>query len=122
MLNPVELCEPQPPPITQHNSREILSPAFIRGVQDLQPDVAEILKARKEFGLKKYGTTLKSHNGRDPWVDALQEATDLLVYLQQCVMEETDKKHKHKIIKLRLDAQALLLNILKELAGPPDKE
>jgi hypothetical protein len=121
MLNPVELCEPQPPPITQHNSREILSPAFIRGVQDLQPDVAEILKARKEFGLKKYGTTLKSHNGRDPRVDALQEAVDSVVYLQQCVMEEGDRRRKHRWTKLRLDAQALMLNILKELAGPSEE-
>ncbi len=45
--------------------------------------------ARKEFGLRKYGTTLQPHNGRDALNDAYQEALDLCCYLMQRHMEQT---------------------------------
>jgi len=42
---------------------------------------------RREAGKKKYGTELKTNNGRDPLVDAYQEALDLSAYLRQEIME-----------------------------------
>lgn len=42
---------------------------------------------RKVKGLEAYGTTLKTHNGRDALRDALDEATDLCMYLMQAIME-----------------------------------
>lgn len=38
---------------------------------------------RHEAGVAKYGTPLQADNGRDPLVDAYQEALDLAVYLRQ---------------------------------------
>lgn len=45
------------------------------------------MKTRDRQGEKKYGTPLRPHNGRDPLVDAYQEALDLAVYLRQALYE-----------------------------------
>jgi len=45
------------------------------------------MKERDQIGRKKYGTPLQAHNGRDPLVDAYQEALDLAVYLRQALCE-----------------------------------
>ncbi len=42
-------------------------------------------------GAKKYGTELRSRNGRDALVDAYQEALDLCVYLRQAIQEKDGK-------------------------------
>lgn len=49
--------------------------------------VIEDMKARDAAGRQKYGTPLQAHNGRDPLVDAYQEALDLVVYLRQAIEE-----------------------------------
>jgi hypothetical protein len=49
--------------------------------------VSEMLIARREMGREKYGTELCAHNGRDPWVDCLQEMLDGIVYATQAHME-----------------------------------
>lgn len=48
--------------------------------------VADI-QARKELGLKKYGTVLQAFNGRNAMMDAYQEALDLVMYLRQALEE-----------------------------------
>ena len=45
------------------------------------------MEDRKTMGLKKYGTILQAHNGRNPLIDAYQEALDLAVYLRQEIEE-----------------------------------
>jgi len=65
---------PEPPPIK--NNR----PA----VWDL---VLADMKERDEIGKQKYDTRLQPFNGRDPLVDAYQEALDLVVYLRQAIYE-----------------------------------
>jgi len=42
---------------------------------------------RDKFGEQKYGTRLQPFNGRDPLIDAYQEALDLIVYLRQMIYE-----------------------------------
>ena len=42
---------------------------------------------RDRQGQQRYGTRLRGHNGRDPLVDAYQEALDLCVYLRQAIYE-----------------------------------
>jgi uncharacterized Zn ribbon protein len=51
-------------------------------------EVVKDLKVRAAFGFKKYGTELKTNNGRNALVDAYQEALDLCCYLKQRIMEE----------------------------------
>lgn len=51
--------------------------------------VIEDMKERRHFGLIKYGTVLQTDNGRDPLIDAYQEALDLVVYLRQAIEERS---------------------------------
>lgn len=52
--------------------------------------IAEDIEARIRLGERKYGTRLKSHNGRDAWLDAYQEALDCINYAQQVHTEHLD--------------------------------
>lgn len=52
--------------------------------QDL---VIRDIEERKALGLKRYGTLLQPHNGRDFLLDAYQEALDLCVYLRGVMFE-----------------------------------
>lgn len=58
-----------------------------QGKVSVVPLVMEDLYKRQLFGLKKYGTVLKTENGRDALVDAYQEALDLCCYLKQVLLE-----------------------------------
>ena len=49
--------------------------------------IVEDCKARDAWGRAKYGTPLRTNNGRDALVDAYQEALDLAVYLRQAIAE-----------------------------------
>lgn len=56
------------------------------------PHVADLVVAdiarRKEQGQAKYGTALQPFNGRDPLIDAYQEALDKCQYLRQALFEK----------------------------------
>ena len=69
-----EVVKPQPAP----------EPNEKPSVWDL---VIADMQARDDFGRKKYGTPLQAGNGRDPLIDAYQEALDLCVYLRQKIEE-----------------------------------
>jgi hypothetical protein len=45
------------------------------------------VRARRELGLKRYGTFLQAGNGRDALRDAYEEALDLCMYLRQAIAE-----------------------------------
>ena len=47
----------------------------------------EMLAARDLIGRQRYGTTLKTHNGRDVLRDAREEIADGYVYLTQALLE-----------------------------------
>jgi hypothetical protein len=49
------------------------------------------MRERDRFGVEKYKTRLQPFNGRNPLVDAYQEALDLCVYLRQAMYEEAFK-------------------------------
>ena len=53
-------------------------------------DIAEDTEARIRLGEKKYGTRLKSHNGRDAMLDLYQEVLDGCNYAKQLVIENKD--------------------------------
>lgn len=60
------------------------------GKKAVLEEVISDLRYRSAVGTKKYGSELKTHNGRDALVDAFQEALDLVMYLKQCLMERDD--------------------------------
>lgn len=100
-----ELLAPQPAPVNTAQSRPVLNDDSLPAVP---ADVKAALKLRREFGMAKYGTELHSHNGRDPLADALQEAIDQTVYLQQACMERPDSGLR-KVVRQRSAELALLL-------------
>lgn len=61
------------------------------GLASITDAVMDDLNERRVMGVKKYGTELKSHNGRDPLIDAYQEALDLCLYLKQAIIEREKK-------------------------------
>jgi predicted nucleic-acid-binding Zn-ribbon protein len=67
----------------------IAQPMPSAGEEDVTSAVIADLQARSEAGEKKYGTRLKTFNGRTALVDAYQEALDLSVYLKQKLLEES---------------------------------
>lgn len=48
------------------------------------------MHARDEYGRKKHGCPLQAGNGRNPWVDAYQEALDGCAYSRQMADEAVD--------------------------------
>lgn len=54
---------------------------------DVQSQVIADLAARRDLGVRRYGTALQPFNGRDALVDAYEEALDLAVYLKQAIIE-----------------------------------
>ena len=60
--------------------------------QDIQTRVIEDIKARREVGIKRYGTALQPHNGRDSLQDAYEEAMDLTMYLKQMLVERSEER------------------------------
>jgi len=66
-------------------------PSPIQSTGDIWKDVQSDMEQRRKFGINKYGTPLQAHNGRNPLVDAYQEALDLVVYLKQAIEELDDR-------------------------------
>ena len=54
---------------------------------DMWRKVIEDMEARRLHGIEKYGVPVQPFNGRDPLIDAYQEALDLCVYLRQAIEE-----------------------------------
>jgi len=77
----------------------------------LSPELRALCEERDALGRAKYGTALKVHNGREPLVDALQEALDLAVYLHQAWMRSKDAR----MWWMRNRALELAQNILDEV-------
>lgn len=57
-------------------------------VQDL---VILDMEARKAIGIKRYGTTLQPHNGRDVIRDIYEEMLDAAAYMRQLIYERDGK-------------------------------
>ena len=70
----MNLSQYEPDPIPNNNP----------SIHDL---VIQDMEDRKAMGLKKYGTILQAHNGRNALIDAYQEVLDLAVYLRQEIEE-----------------------------------
>ncbi len=54
-------------------------------------EVLKDIKERVQAGKQKYGTNLKTNNGREALWDAYQEAIDLVMYLKQALMENENE-------------------------------
>lgn len=61
-----------------------------------RPQVADLviadIESRRQLGVRRYGTPLQPHNGRDALRDAYEEALDLAHYLCQAIWERDHQK------------------------------
>jgi hypothetical protein len=69
----------QPKPVTNPNSEKIES-RFRRKVK-------QVNRGQYEKGMAKYGTSLMTFNGRNPFQDAMEEWSDLGRYITQMDVE-----------------------------------
>lgn len=65
-------------------------PSPTHGVKVVVDIVLQDIRERAEVGKIKYGTYLKTHNGRIALWDAYQEAIDLVMYLRQEILNRED--------------------------------
>jgi len=70
------------------NKAAVAQPRPTKGQDEVLPLVIDDLMARSKMGAMKYGTVLKTFNGRDALWDAYQEALDLVMYLRQALEEK----------------------------------
>lgn len=75
--------ERQPPP----TGSGIDVTADICGLPEVSLELAEALRRRSVEGAKKYGTPLRTNNGRNAAVDCYQELLDAIVYAHQAHLE-----------------------------------
>lgn len=54
---------------------------------DVQAAVIRDIHARRELGIRRYGTPLQPHNGRDGLRDLYEELLDSVCYLKQLLLE-----------------------------------
>lgn len=59
-------------------------------LQCTDPRVAELLVARREQGIERYGLELRVGDGRDTWADWVQERVDSLIYARKLQLEGLD--------------------------------
>lgn len=74
MTDPTRAATPEPPPAPAEGDvwAELIRDAEAAGMVDL----AEMFRARRAFGIEKYGVPLQRGNGRDHVVDLQQELLD----------------------------------------------
>lgn len=73
------------------NPAALPQPAPTEGQADVTDLVIRDLVARRAMGTAKYGTPLRTFNGRNALMDAYQEVLDLANYLRQRIAEEDAK-------------------------------
>lgn len=68
----------------------------------------EAFLARRNLGIERYGTELKTNNGRDALTDAYQEGLDKALYLRQAIAEAVDAGERRRLDRLyRMELIAL---------------
>lgn len=78
----------QPPPLVDVPGAIAVHPAAADMLDSIGLDpLASLVMERGDFGARKYGTPLRTNNGRDAVADALEEALDVLAYLTQKMLE-----------------------------------
>lgn len=105
------LLEPQPSPVGDGDSVTDAALAMVTS-----PIVRELLLARREQGLARYGTELRSWNGRNPTADLAQELTDALLYATQREMQNQEPYPGHLFEVL----ESALHRVATDAAGGAD--
>jgi hypothetical protein len=103
---------PEPPPKCAGSE---VTTALIDWLREIHAPsvVINLIYARHEYGVKKYGQGLMTEDGRDSFEDARQEAGDLLQYLYKAKMQGLRDPTSVKEIQDVLAACFLILTEIK---------
>jgi ABC-type amino acid transport substrate-binding protein len=106
----MDLIKPQPPP-QKTDSPEVWPIIVERLEREGLDDLAELARARDQFGRQKYGTALQVDNGRDPLADLMQEALDAMAYSRQYYEREKTEDAYDLYVMAKAFAKAVLKRI-----------
>lgn len=73
---------------------------------DVQSAVIADIQARREVGIRRYGTALQPHNGRDALLDLYEELLDAAMYVKQRLIEQATDPDTDDPYRIRAHAQA----------------
>lgn len=85
-------ANPDYAPICRGPHLQEQAPPVPSGGEDCWLLVMKDMEERRQHWVEKYGQPVMPFNGRDPLVDAYQEALDLTVYLRQAIEERKNAK------------------------------
>lgn len=86
-------------PCPSGEGEDVLNRMLLSGQWTIPESIKDAMKARVELGSRRYGTRLKTLNGRIPSIDCFQEIIDAVLYAAQefyehqeydwyCIVEE----------------------------------
>lgn len=112
--------DPQPNPVARMDSIPVAPRAASKiercGLnQNEKRLILNLLNSRREIGLKTYGTTLHTNNGRCALTDASEELADAFMYLYQAALETSDLGRRKFIGGICSDIAKLLASVLFNL-------
>lgn len=93
VTSPNAIAAPEPPPRAEGEPIPELLVEWLEEKVENPGTIVEDIRARAEFGFKKYGQYLMSDDGRDTINDARQEAIDLLKYMYKAKLRGEDLKN-----------------------------
>lgn len=104
---------PEPPP--QKRGVEV-TPLLLVWLKDkgCSQSICDLVEARRQYGLKKYGQSLYSEDQRDTLEDARQEAGDLLQYLFKATLQSGINKEGLRGIRAVLQACEMIISELDQ--------
>lgn len=82
----MNLAETIPTTTITHGQGEPVFPQLYTMLRN-HPRLLELAKQREQYGIAKYGQTLMTGDERDTPTEIVNEALDLLVYLQKYIMQ-----------------------------------
>lgn len=82
-MSPGVLLAPQPAPTGEGPSVT----DWVLSLQQLSPELRDLVEVRRIQGTARYGTELRARNGRDALADQMQEAVDGLLYAATEVLD-----------------------------------
>lgn len=77
---------------TERKNMSIPEPPPKGGDEIVGYEVINDIKERMDFGMLKYGTHLKTNNGRSALIDLYQELLDAVIYCKQELIERSQNE------------------------------
>lgn len=80
-----------------------MQPNPVPGREAVTQAVITDLQEREQVGIRRYGRTLETFNGREALLDAYEEVLDLAQYIKQVLMEDDALRIENRRLRRVLD-------------------